>query len=130
LEEGLGFVEEQFGAAGFAEELEGAAGAGDVLLNFDDVAGVGGQHEEFAVGKLLVEGFGELQAALLGHGDVTEKEAGGEDARAGEAIGCGVNGFGFVAVDFEDQVESVGYQVVIVDDQYTLFHETPRALLR
>jgi hypothetical protein len=27
LEEGLGFVEEEFGAAGFGEELEGAAGA-------------------------------------------------------------------------------------------------------
>ena len=67
---------------------------------------------------------------MLGHGDVAEEEAGDEGARAGEAVGRGVDGFGFVAVDFEDEVESVGYQVVIVDDQNTLFHETPRAELR
>jgi len=78
----------------------------------------------------VVERLGELEAALLGHGDVAEKEAGGEGSSAGQAVGCGVDGFGLIAVDFEDQVESVGYQVVIIDDQYTLFHETPRALLR
>ena len=50
LEEGLGFVEEEFGAAGLAEELEGAAGARNVLLDLDDVARVGGEHEELAVG--------------------------------------------------------------------------------
>jgi hypothetical protein len=130
LEEGLGFVEEELGAAGLAEELEGAAGARDVLLHLDDVARVRGEHEEFAVGQLVVEGFGELKAALLGHGDIAEKETGDERSRASQAVGCRVDGFGFIAVDFEDQIESVGYQVVIVDDQYTLFHETPRALLR
>ena len=76
MEEGLGFVEEEFGAAGLAEELEGAAGARDVLLHLDRVAGVGGEHEEFAVGHDVVESFGELEAALAGHGDVAEQEAG------------------------------------------------------
>ncbi len=37
LEEGLGFVEEEFGAAGLVEELEGAAGARDVLFHLDRV---------------------------------------------------------------------------------------------
>jgi hypothetical protein len=130
LEEGLGFVEEEFGAAGFAEEFERAAGAGDVLLHLDGVAGVGGEHEEFEVGHLEVECLGELKAVLLGHGDVAEQEAGGEGPGAGQAIGCRVDGFALVAVRFEDQIKSVSYKVVVVDDQYTLFHETPRALLR
>ena len=95
-----------------------------------DVAGVGGEHEELAVGHLVVERFGELETALLGHGDIAEEEAGSKGSGARQAIGCGVDGFGLIAVDFEDQIEGVGYQAVIVDDQYTLFHETPRALLR
>jgi hypothetical protein len=130
LEEGLGFVEEELGAAGFAEEFEGAAGAGDVLLHLNRITGVSGQHEELAVGHLAVECLGELQAVLLGHGDVAEKEAGSEGPGAGQTIGCRVDGFAFIAVGFEYKIESVGYKMVIVDDQYTLFHETPRALLR
>jgi hypothetical protein len=129
LEEGVGFVEEEFGAAGFAEELKGAAGAGDVLLHLDVVAGVGGEHEELTVGHLEMEGFGQLEAALFGHGNVAEQEAGREGAGEGEAVGCGVNGFGFVAVGFEDELESVCYKMIVVDDQNTLFHETPRAEL-
>lgn len=129
LEEGLGFVEEEFGAAGFVEELEGAAGAGDVLLDLDGVAGVGGEHEELAVGHLVVEGLGELEAALLGHGDVAEKEAGAEGAGTGEAVGRGVGDFGLVAVGVEDQFEGICNQVIVVYDQDTLFHETPRAEL-
>jgi hypothetical protein len=130
LEEGLGFVEEELGAAGLAEEFQGAAGAGDVLLHLDGVAGVGGEHEELAVGHLVVECLGELQAVLLGHGDVTEEQAGSEGPGAGQAIGCRVDGFAFIAIGFEHKIESVGYKMVIIDDQYTLFHETPRALLR
>ena len=130
LEEGLGFVEEEFGAAGLAEELEGAAGAGDVLLGLNDVAGVSGEHEELAVGQHVVERFGKLETALLGHGDIAEEEAGSKGPCAGQAIGSRVDGFGLIAVDSEDQIKGVGYKMVIVDDQYTLFHETPRALLR
>jgi hypothetical protein len=129
LEEGLGFVEQKFGAAGFAEELEGAAGARDVLFHLGGVAGVGGEHEEFAVGHLEMEGLGELEAVLFGHGDVTEKETRGEGAGECEAVGCGVDGLGIVAVGFEDELESVCYKMVVVDDQNTLFHETPRAEL-
>jgi len=126
----LGFVEEEFGAAGFAEELEGAAGARDVLLDLDRVAGVGGEHQELAVGHDVVKRFGELEAVLLGHGDVAKEQGGIEGSGAGQAIGCRIDGFGFIAVYFEDQLKSVGYKTVIVDDQDTLFHETPRALLR
>ena len=126
----MGFVEEKLGAAGLAEELEGAAGARDVLLHLDGVAGVGGQHQELEVRHLVVEGLGELEAVLLGHGDVAEQEAGCEGSGAGQAIGCRVNGFALVAVGLEDKIESVGYKMIIVYDQYTLFHETPRALLR
>jgi hypothetical protein len=129
LEEGLGFVEEEFGAAGLAEEFERAAGAGDVLLHLDRVASVSGEHEELAVGHLEVECLGELQAVLLGHGDVAEEQAGSEGPGAGQAIGCRVDGFAFVAVGFEHKIQGIGYKVVVVDDQYTLFHETPRALL-
>jgi hypothetical protein len=128
LEQGLGFVEEELGAAGFAEELEGAAGAGDVLLDLYSIAGIGGQHEELAVGHLEVKRLRELEAVLLGHGDVAKQQAGDEGPGACEAIGCGVNGFAFVAVGLKDEIESVGYKMVIVDDQNTLFHETPRAL--
>jgi hypothetical protein len=128
LEEGLGFVEEEFGAAGFAEELEGAAGAGDVLLDLYGVAGVGGEHEELAVGHLVVESFRELEAVLLGHGDVAKQQAGDESPGACEAIGCRVDGFTLIAVGLKDEIESVGYKMVVVDDQNTLFHETPRAL--
>jgi hypothetical protein len=116
LEEGLGFVEEEFGAAGFAEELEGAFGARDVLLYLRGVAGVGGELEELAVGHLVIEGFGELEAVLVRHGDVAEKKAGDKGAGAGEAVGRGVDGFGFVTVGFEDEVESVCNQMVVVDD--------------
>jgi hypothetical protein len=130
LEEGLGFVEEEFGAAGFTEKFQGAAGAGDVLLHLDGVAGVGRQHEELEVRHLVVEGLGELQATLLGHGDVAEEQAGSEGPGAGQAIGCRVDGFAFIAIGFEYKIESVGYKMVIIDDQYTLFHETPRALRR
>jgi hypothetical protein len=130
LEEGEGFVEEEFGAAGLGEELEGAAGARDVLLHLDRVAGVGGEHEEFAVGHDVVESLGELEAALAGHGDVAEEEAGSEGLCTRQAIGGRVDGFGLIAVNFEDELKGVGYKVVVVDDQYTLFHETPRALLR
>ncbi len=91
---------------------------------------VGGKHEELAVGHLVMERFGELEAALLGHGDVAEEQAGSEGPGAGQAIGCGVNGFGLIAVYFENKLKGIGYKAVIVDDQYTLFHETPRALLR
>jgi hypothetical protein len=130
LEEGLGFVEEEFGAAGFAEELEGPAGARDVLLDLDRVAGVRGEHEELAVRHHVVECLGELEAALLGHGDVAEEEGGSKGSCAGQAISCRIDGFGFIAIGFEDELKGVGYKVVVVDDQYTLFHETPRALLR
>jgi len=109
LEEGVGFVEEEFGAAGLGEELEGAAGAGDVLLYLEGVAGVGGEHEELAVGHLAVESFGELEAALFRHGDIAEEQAGREGAGACEGFGRGVDGFGVVAVGFEDQLESIGY---------------------
>lgn len=126
----MGFVEEEFGAAGLAEELEGTAGAGDVLLDLDGVAGVGGEHEELAVGHLVVERFDELEAVLLGHGDVAEKEAGDEGPSAGQAIGCRVDGFAFVAVGLKDEIKGIGYKMIVVDDEYTLFHETPRALLR
>lgn len=122
-------MEEEFGAAGFAEELEGTAGAGDVLLHLDVVAGVGGEHEELEVGHLVMQGFGELEAVLLGHGDVAEEEAGGEGTGEGEAFGGGVDGFGVVAVGFENELEGVCYKMVVVDDQNTLFHETPRAEL-
>lgn len=127
LEEGLGFAEEELGAAGFAEELEVAAGAGDVLLDLGGVAGVGGDHEELAVRHLLVQRFGELEAALLGHRDVAEQEGGVEGAGAGEAVGGGVDGLAVVAVGLEDEIESVGYEMVIVDDEHALFHQTPRA---
>jgi hypothetical protein len=129
LEKGLCLEEEEFGAAGLVEELEGAAGAGDVLLYLDGVAGVGGEHEELAVGHLMVEGLGELEAVLFGHGDVAEEESGSEGAGEGEAIGCGVDGFGLVTIGLEDKLEGVGYQLVVVDDEYTLFHETPRTQL-
>jgi hypothetical protein len=129
LEEGLGFVEEQFGAAGFAEELEGAAGAGDMLFDLERVAGVGGEHQELAVGHLEMEGLGELKAVLIGHRDVAEKQTGGEGAGEGKTIGCRVHSFRFVSVGLEDQFEGVCYKVIVVDDQYTLFHETPRAEL-
>ena len=87
-----------------------------MLLHLDGVAGVGGEHEELAVGHLVVERFGELEAALLGHGDIAEEEAGSKCPGAGQAIGGRVDGFGFITVDFEDQIEGVGYQTVIVDD--------------
>ena len=121
-------MEEEFGAAGFAEELEGTAGAGDVLLDLYGVAGVGGEHEELAVGHLVVESFRELEAVLLGHGDVAKQQAGDEGPGACEAIGCRVDGFTLIAVGLKDEIESVGYKMVVVDDQNTLFHETPRAL--
>jgi hypothetical protein len=76
----------------------------------------------------VVERFGELEAVLLGHGDVAEQEGGRKGLSPGQAIGCRVDGFGLIAVYFEDELKGVGYKVVIVDDQYTLFHETPRAL--
>jgi hypothetical protein len=116
LEEGLGFVEEELGAAGFAEEFEGAAGAGDVLLHLDGVAGVGGEHQELEVGHLVVERLGELQAVLLGHGDVAEQEAGSEGPGTGQAIGCRVDGFALVAVGLEHKIKSVGYKMVVIDD--------------
>jgi hypothetical protein len=74
--------------------------------------------------------LGKLETVLLGHGDVAEKKARSKCPGAGQAIGCGVNGFTLVAVGLEDEIESIGYKAVIVDDQYTLFHETPRALRR
>ena len=125
----MGFAEECFGAAGFVEELERELGAGGVLLYLDVVAGVGGEHEEFALGHLMLNLFDELEAVLLGHGDVAEEELGGEGSGSGEAFGGGVDGLGFVAVGLEDESESIGDQAVIVDDQNTLFHETPRAHL-
>jgi len=67
---------------------------------------------------------------LLGHGDVAEEEAGGEGAGEGETVGCGIDGFGVVAVGLEDKFEGVCYEMIVVDDKYTLFHETPRAELR
>ncbi len=130
MEEGLGFVEEEFGAAGLAEELEGAAGARDVLFDLNGIAGVRGKHEQLAVGHYVVERLGELEAVLFRHGDVAEEEGGRKGASAGKAIGCRVDGFGFITVYFEDELKGVGYKVVVVDDQDTLFHETPRALLR
>jgi hypothetical protein len=129
LEEGFGFVEEELGAAGLAEELERAAGARDVLLDLYGVAGIGGEHEELAVGHLVVKGLGELEAVLVGHGDVAEKEAGDEGSGAGQTISCRVDGFAFVAVGLKDEIEGIGYKVVIVYDQYTLFHKTPLAQL-
>ena len=66
---------------------------------------------------------------MLGHGDVAEEEAGGEGAGEGETVGCGIDGFGVVAVGLEDKFESVCYEMIVVDDKYTLFHETPRAEL-
>lgn len=125
----MSFVEEEFGAAGLAEEFEGAAGSRDVLLDLDVVARIGGEHKELAVGHLEVERFGELQAALFGHGDVAKQQARGEGAGERETIGCGVDGLGIVPVGLEDEFESVGYQVIVVDDQYSLFHETPRTQL-
>ena len=104
----MGFAEEDFGAAGFVEELEGEVGAGGVLLYFDVVAGVGGQHEELALGHLVLDLFDELEAVFLGHGDVAEEEFGGEGSSAGEAFGGGVDGFGVVAVGLEDESESIG----------------------
>ena len=65
----------------------------------------------------------------LGHGDVAEEEAGSKGSCTGQAVGCRVDGFGLIAVGFEDELKGVGYKMVVVDDQYTLFHETPRALL-
>ncbi len=129
-EEGLGFAEEGLGAAGLAEELDGAPGAGGVLLHLDGVAGVGGEHEELAVRHFELNFFSELQACLFGHGDVAEKELGAVGAGPCEALGCGVNGFGVVTVDLKDESKGIGYQVVIIDDQNTLFHKTPRAHLQ
>jgi hypothetical protein len=77
----------------------------------------------------MVKRLGELEAVLLRHGDVAEKEAGDEGPGSGQAVGCRVDGFAFVAVGLKDEVESIGYKVVIVYDQYTLFHKTPRAQL-
>lgn len=116
------FAEEEFGATGFAEELEGPSGTRGLLLGLGDIASVGGEHEKFTLRHFMLNGFGEFEAVLFGHGDVAEEEDGIEGAGALEAV-CGrVNGFGFVAVCAKDPVESVGDEVIVIDDKYTLFH--------
>jgi hypothetical protein len=122
FEEELGFAEEVFGAAGFGDEFEGAVIEGGVILDFSSVAGVGGEHEDFAVGLLGVEPVGKLEAGFDRHSDIAEEEAGGEGAGALEAVGGRVGGFGVVAVGLEDEVEGVGDHAIIVDDQDALFH--------
>jgi hypothetical protein len=121
-EEGAGFEEEEFGTAGFIEELEGAVGAFGFEGDLIHVAGVGGEQEELAVGHLAMDFFGELEAAFVGHGDVGEQEAGREGACACETFFGGVGGLGVVAVGLEDEIESVGDQMVVVDDENTLLH--------
>jgi hypothetical protein len=127
LEEEAGFAQEVFGAAGFVDEFEGAVIEGGVVLHLCGVTGVGGEHEDLAVGLLGVEFVGELEAGFEGHGDVAQEEAGGEGSGAGEAVGRGVGGFGVIAIGFEDEVEGVSDHVVVVDDQNSLLHGRPRA---
>jgi hypothetical protein len=129
LEEVVGFAEEDFRAAGFVEHAEGAVHAGGVLLDFDGVAGVGGEHEELAVGQLALKCFSELQARLVGHGDIAEEEAGIEGASAGKTFGGGVDSFRLVPVGLEDEVKSIGDQTIVIDYENTLFHEVPRPRL-
>jgi hypothetical protein len=121
-EEGAGFEKEEFGTAGFVEELEGAIVAFGFEGDLIHVAGVGGEQEELAVGHLAMDFFSELKATFVGHGDVGEQEAGREGARTLETFLGGVGGFGVVAVGLEDEIESVGDQTVVVDDENTLLH--------
>jgi hypothetical protein len=127
MEEILGFAEQNFGTAWLAEELERTLRSCGVLLDLYDVGVVGREHEQFAVGKLVVNLFSELQAALLRHGDVAEEESGVEGSNASQTFGGRVDRLGLVAVRLKDHVESIGYQTVVVDNQNTLLHMTPRA---
>ena len=112
----MGFAEEDLGAAGFAEQLERALGARGVLLDLDDIAGVGGEHQEFATGHLLLEGLGELQAVFVGHGDIAKQKSRRKGAGSCKGVGSGVDGFGLVAIGLEDKIKCVGYQTVVIDD--------------
>lgn len=62
LEEGVGFAEEEFGAAGLFEHLEGSAEGLALALYLGEVAGVGGEHEHAAFGEFGVDFLGELEA--------------------------------------------------------------------
>ena len=86
LEQVVDFAEEEFGATGLIEELEGELRASGLLLHFQSIAGIGGEHKQLALRHFILNGFSELEAVFSGHGDVAEEEAGSEGPGAIEAV--------------------------------------------
>jgi hypothetical protein len=122
---GGGFAQEIDGLAGFGEDAYVAAEATGLLAHAIEIGVEARQHDDAAGGKFAGDIADQSEAISSGHGDITEKKVGIEDAGGLERLICRVGSPGFEAALDEDERKSIGDEMIIVNDKNSLHGDLP-----